>query len=148
MESPDSDALEFMDDFKLNLFASEIFIFTPQGHVKTLPQGSTALDFAYEIHTEIGNKAIGAKLNHHLVPLNYQLHSGDQVEIITSENQKVKRERLDYAITAKAKTAIKTALKAETKNRIEKGKKILEEKLKELKLQPSSRVFQETVAGI
>ncbi len=142
LESPDSDALEFMDDFKLNLFASEIFIFTPQGHVKTLPQGSTALDFAYEIHTEIGNKAIGAKLNHHLVPLNYQLHSGDQVEIITSENQKVKRERLDYAITAKAKTAIKTALKAETKNRIEKGKKILDEKLKEIKLQPSSRVFK------
>ncbi len=142
LESPDSDALEFMDDFKLNLFASEIFIFTPQGHIKTLPQGSTALDFAYEIHTEIGNKAIGAKLNHHLVPLNYQLHSGDQVEIITSGNQKVKRERLDYAITAKAKTAIKTALKAETKNRIEKGKKMLEENLKELKLQPSSRVFK------
>ncbi len=142
LESPDSNALEFMDDFKLNLFASEIFIFTPQGHIKTLPQGSTALDFAYEIHTEIGNKAIGAKLNHHLVPLNYQLHSGDQVEIITSENQKVTRERLDYAITAKAKTAIKSALKAETKNRIEKGKKILEEKLKELKVQPSSRVFK------
>ncbi len=142
LESPDSDALEFMDDFKLNLFASEIFVFTPRGHIKTLPLGSTALDFAYEIHTEIGNKAIGAKLNHHLVPLNYNLHSGDQVEIITSENQKVKRERLDYAITAKAKTAIKTALKAETKNRIEKGKKILEEKLLELKLQPSSRVFK------
>ncbi|HYW97122.1 MAG TPA: RelA/SpoT family protein [Bacteroidales bacterium] len=142
LETPDSDALEFMDDFKLNLFASEIFVFTPRGHVKTLPQGSTTLDFAYEIHTEIGNKAIGAKLNHHLVPLNYKLHSGDQVEIITSENQKVKRERLDYAVTAKAKTAIKAALKAETKNRIEKGKKILEEKLGELKLQPSSRVFK------
>ncbi len=142
LESPDSDALEFMDDFKLNLFASEIFVFTPKGHIITLPQGSTALDFAYEIHTEIGNKAIGAKLNHHLVPLNDKLHSGDQVEIITSENQKVKRERLDYAITAKAKTAIKAALKAETKNRIEKGKKLLDEKLKDLKVQPSSRVLK------
>ena len=142
LESPDSDAIEFMDDFKLNLFASEIFVFTPRGHVKTLPQGSTALDFAYEIHTEIGNKAIGAKLNHHLVPLNYKLQSGDQVEIITSENQKVIRERLDYVITAKAKTAIKAALKSETKNRIEKGKHLLEEKLSELKIQPSSRVFK------
>lgn len=142
LESPDSNALEFMDDFKLNLFASEIYIFTPKGHIKTLPQGATALDFAYEIHTEIGNKAIGAKVNHHLAPLNEKLHSGDQVEIIASDNQKIKRERLDYAVTAKAKSAIKSALKAETKNRIEIGKKKLEEKLKELKLQPSSRIFK------
>ncbi len=142
LESPNSDALEFLDDFKLNLFAAEIFVFTPKGHVKTLPQGSTALDFAYEIHTEIGNKAIGAKLNHHLIPLNQRLQSGDQVEIITSENQKVKRERLDYVITAKAKSGIKNTLKAETKNRIEKGKKILEDKLNEIKLQPSSRIFK------
>jgi GTP pyrophosphokinase len=142
LENPDSNALEFLDDFKLNLFATEIFIFTPKGHIKTLPQGATVLDFAYEIHTEIGNKAIGAKVNHHLSPLNAKLHSGDQVEIITSDNQKVKRERLDYAITAKAKSAIKDSLKAETKNRIELGKKKLEEKLKELKLQPSSRIFK------
>ncbi len=142
MESPDSNALEFLDDFKLNLFASEIFIFTPKGQVKTLPAGATALDFAYEIHSEIGNKAIGAKINHHLAPLNQTLQSGDQLEIITSENQKVNRERLDYVITAKAKSAIKNALKAETKNRIEIGKKVLEEKLRELNLQPSSRVFK------
>lgn len=142
MESPDSNALEFLDDFKLNLFASEIFIFTPKGQVKTLPAGATALDFAYEIHSEIGNKAIGAKINHHLAPLNQTLQSGDQLEIITSENQKVNRERLDYVITAKAKGAIKNALKSETKNRIEIGKKVLEEKLRELNLQPSSRVFK------
>jgi GTP pyrophosphokinase len=142
LEGPDSNALEFLDDFKLNLFATEIFIFTPKGHIKTLPHGSTALDFAYEIHTEIGNKAIGAKINHHLAPLNSKLQSGDQIEIITSDNQKVKRERLEYAVTAKAKSAIKSALKAETKNRIELGKKRLEEKLKELKLQPSGRVFK------
>jgi GTP diphosphokinase / guanosine-3',5'-bis(diphosphate) 3'-diphosphatase len=142
LENPTSDALEFLDDFKMNLFASEIFVFTPKGQVKTLPVGATALDFAYEIHTKIGNKAIGAKINHHLVPLNHQLQSGDQVEIITSENQKVQRELLDYAITVKAKSAIKVALKAETKNRIEIGKKLLEEKLLELKLQPSSRIFK------
>ena len=142
LESPDSNALEFLDDFKLNLFATEMFIFTPKGQVKTLPQGATALDFAYEIHTEIGNKAIGAKINHNLAPLNSKLKSGDQIEIITSGNQKVKRERLDYAITAKAKSAIKAALKAETKNRIEIGKKKLEEKLKELKVQPNGRVFK------
>ncbi|MFW5820342.1 MAG: RelA/SpoT family protein [Bacteroidota bacterium] len=142
LESPDSNAMEFLDDFKLNLFASEIFIFTPKGHVKTLPQGATALDFAYEIHTEIGNKAIGAKINHNLAPLNSKLKSGDQVEIITSGNQKVKRERLEYAITAKAKSAVKSALKSEIKNSTELGKKKLEEKLRELKVQPSGRVFK------
>lgn len=142
LESPDSNALEFLDDFKLNLFATEMFIFTPKGHVRTLPQGATALDFAYEIHTEIGNKAIGAKINHALAPLNSSLKSGDQIEIITSGNQKVKRERLEYAVTAKAKSAVKAALKAETKNRIEIGKKKLEEKLKELKVQPNGRVFK------
>lgn len=142
LENPNSDALEFLDDFKMNLFSTEIFVFTPKGHIKNLPSQSTALDFAYEIHSEIGNKAIGAKVNHHLVGLNHVLQSGDQVEIITSENQKIERERLNYVITAKAKSAIKTALKAETKNRIEIGKRILEDKLKELKLIPSSRVFK------
>ena len=142
LESPDSNALEFVDDFKLNLFSAEIFIFTPKGHIRTLPGNSTALDFAYEIHSEIGNKAIGAKINHQLAPLNQKLHSGDQVEIITSENQKVKRERLEYVATAKAKSAIKNALKAEIKNRVQLGKNLLEEKLAELKLQPSGRIFK------
>ncbi len=142
LENPDSNALEFLDDFKLNLFASEILVFTPKGHIKSLPQKATALDFAYEIHSEIGNKAIGAKVNHKLVSLNQPLKSGDQVEILTSDNQKAQREWLDYVITAKAKSSIKTALKAETKNRIEKGKKMLEDKLLEYNLKPSSRIFR------
>jgi guanosine-3',5'-bis(diphosphate) 3'-pyrophosphohydrolase len=142
LENPDSNALEFLDDFKLNLFASEIMVFTPKGNIKTLPQKSTALDFAYEIHTEIGNKAIGAKVNHKLVSLNHILKSGDQVEILTSDNQKAKREWLNTVITAKAKSAIKSALKAETTNRIEKGKNDLEERLKEFNLKPSSRVLR------
>ena len=142
LESTQSDALEFLDDFKLNLFASEIFIFTPKGDVKTMPVNAIALDFAYEIHSEIGNKAIGAKVNHKLVPLNHLLRSGDQVEIITSDKYQPRVEWLNKVVTVKAKTAIKTLLKAETKNRINIGKRLLEEKLLELKLKPSSRIFR------
>ncbi|MBN1181434.1 MAG: bifunctional (p)ppGpp synthetase/guanosine-3',5'-bis(diphosphate) 3'-pyrophosphohydrolase [Bacteroidales bacterium] len=142
LQKPSADALEFLDEFKLNLFASEIFVFTPKGDTKSLPINSTALDLAYEIHSEIGNKAIGAKVNHKLVPLNTKLNSGDQVEILTSDKQKSQIEWLDYVITAKAKASINHAFKAETKNRREKGKQELEEKLKELKLYPSSRIFR------
>ena len=142
LKSPNSNALEFLDEFKLNLFASEIMVFTPKGDIKTLPKNSTPLDFAYEIHTEIGNKAIGAKVNHKLVSLNHRLNSGDQVEILTSDSQKAKMEWLELVVTAKAKSAIKSALKAETKNRIEKGKSILEEKLSMFDLKPSSRIFK------
>lgn len=142
LEDPQSNALEFLDEFKLNLFASEILVFTPKGQIKSLPKGASALDFAYEIHTEIGNKAIGAKVNYKLVALSHTLNSGDQVEILTSDKQKPHREWLDYVITAKAKSSIKSSLKSDTKNRIEKGKKILEEKLKEFNLMPSSRVFK------
>lgn len=142
LDSPQVDALEFLDDFKLNLFTSEIFLFTPKGEIKKMPLGSTALDFSYEIHTEIGHKAIGAKVNHKLVPLNYKLKSGDQIEIITSEKNQSRREWLSKVITAKAKAAIKSSIKAETKNRIEKGKQILEDELKKFKLRPSSRIFR------
>ncbi len=142
LENPNSDALEFLDDFKLNLFSSEILIFTPKGKIISLPKDSTALDFAYEIHTEIGNKAIGAKINHKLVPLNHRLNSGDQIEILTSDNQKVQPEWFNNVITAKAKSAIKAAIKADSKNRIEIGKKMLEDKLKEYNLKPSSRIFR------
>jgi len=142
LENPDSNALEFLDDFKLNLFASEILVFTPKGEIKTLPKSATALDFAYEIHTEIGNKAIGAKVNHKLVSLTHGLKSGDQVEILTSDSQKAKFDWLEYVVTAKAKSSIKSSLKAETKNRIEKGKSILEDKLNDLSLKPSSRIFK------
>jgi GTP pyrophosphokinase len=142
LSNTNSDALEFLDDFKLNLFASEIFIFTPKGDTKTLPVNSTVLDFAYEIHTEIGHKAIGAKVNHKLVSLNHTLKSGDQVEIITSDTFRSRLEWLEDVRTIKAKTAIKDFLKADNKNRIEKGKKSLEEKLSELKLRPNARIIQ------
>lgn len=142
LENPQENALEFLDEFKLNLFTSEIVVFTPKGDTRSLPKGSTALDFAYEIHTEVGNKAIGAKVNHKLVPLSYQINSGDQIEIITASSQKPTWELLNYATTAKAKASIKGVLKTETKNRIEKGKSILENKLNELGVQPSSRVFK------
>ena len=142
LADPNSDALEFLDDFKLNLFASEIFVFTPRGDIKTLPANSNVLDFAYHIHSEIGHKAIGAKVNHKLVPLHHILRSGDQVEIITSDKPQSRIEWIFKVNTAKAKTAIKEYLKAETKNRIEKGKQILEEKLDLIKLKPSHRIFR------
>lgn len=145
LETPSGDAMEFLDDFKLNLFSSEIMVFTPKGHIITLPTGATALDFAYEIHTEIGNKAIGAKVNHRLVPLSHALTSGDQVEILSSDVQKPTLEWYQFASTVKAKTAIKNALKAETKNRTEVGKQLLIEKLKELDLTPSSRILKKLV---
>jgi len=142
LEDPNSNALEFLDDFKLNLFASEIFIFTPKGEIKTLPSNSNALDFAYHIHSKIGHKAIGAKVNHKLVPLYYNLKSGDQVEIITSDKVQPRMEWLNRVNTAKAKSTIKTQLKGEIKNRLEIGKQLLEEKLLELKLKPSHRIFR------
>ncbi len=142
LETPSSDAMEFLDDFKLNLFSLEIMVFTPKGHIITLPKGSTALDFAYDIHTQIGNKAIGAKVNLRLVPLSHILTSGDQVEILSSDVQKPTLEWYQFATTVKAKTAIKNALKAETKNRTEVGKQILIEKLKEINLTPSSRILK------
>lgn len=142
LENPNSDALEFLDEFKMNLFSAEIMVFTPKGDLKTLPKHSTTLDFAYEIHSEIGNKAIGAKVNHKLVPLNHVLSSGDQVEVITSNKQKIQKEWLSHVKTAKAKTSITDAIKAETKDRIKKGKTTLEKKLKELNVRPNGRVFK------
>jgi GTP pyrophosphokinase len=145
LETPTVDALEFLDEFKLNLFSSEIMVFTPKGQIITLPKDATALDFAYEIHTEIGNKAIGAKVNHRLVPLSHTLSSGDQVEILSSDVQKPTLEWYQFVTTVKAKTAIKNALKAEIKNRTEVGKQILIDKLKELSLTPSSRILKKLV---
>lgn len=141
LEDPKSDAIEFLEDFKLNLFGAEIICFTPKGQEKVMPQNATALDFAYEIHSEIGNHAIGAKVNHKLVPLNFILNSGDQVEVLTANNQKPQSEWLSFVTTAKAKTYIKSALKAEVKNRTTKGKEMLNSKLQELGLSPSSRVL-------
>jgi len=147
LENPSSDALEFLDEFKLNLYSSEIVIFTPKGETKTLPKNATALDFAYSIHTKIGDRAISAKVNHKLVPLNFKLSSGDQVEIITSKNTNIQHEWLSYVNTAKAKSLIKDAIKAETKNRKEKGKAHLEVELSKINLHPNSDILKKLLIG-
>ncbi|WP_066628751.1 RelA/SpoT family protein [Labilibacter marinus] len=141
LENPVSDSLEFLDDFKLNLFASEIMIFTPKGQVKILPKGATALDFAFEIHTHLGYKCIGAKVNYKLVPVSYVLKSGDQVEILTSEKQEPKYDWIKVVTTAKAKTAIKDAFKKERKEHIAKGEKIVEDALNRKKLTTNNRIL-------
>lgn len=134
LESPEENALDFIDDFKLNLFAEEIFVFTPQGEMRTLPFNATALDFAFEIHTKVGEKCIGAKVNHKLVPLSHVLKSGDQVEILTSGKQTPKEDWLGYVITARAKSKIKNALKEEKRKVAEEGREILERKFDHLKV--------------
>ncbi len=145
LEQPNSDVMEFIDDFKLNLFANEIQVFTPKGQIKTLPQKATALDFAYEIHSEVGNTAIAAKINHKLQPLSHILLSGDQVEIITSDKRHTQREWFDDVVTAKAKTSIKNNIKAENKNRGERGMALFEQKLKENNVTPNSRVMRKVL---
>ncbi len=121
LESPDPNALDFLDTIKLNLFTSEIFVFTPKGDIKTLPQGATALDFAYALHTNIGNKCIGAKVNHRLVPLSHPLASGDQVEILTSRSQEPQAEWLNFVTTAKARSKIDAVLKRARKDAAKAG---------------------------
>jgi GTP pyrophosphokinase len=142
LENPLEDPIEFLDEFKMNLFSSEIMVFTPKGFLISLPKGASALDFAYEIHTEIGDKAIGAKINYRLMPLNTTLMSGDQVEIITSEKAKPDKEWLAFVHTLKAREAIKNALKAESKDRIQKGMSILEKKLSDLGVIPNSEIVK------
>lgn len=142
LEDPDSSSLEFLDDFKLNVFSSEMMIFTPKGDAKVLPIGATALDFAFEIHTAIGYKSIGAKVNYKLVPLSYKLKSGDQVEMITSEKQVPKYEWFDFITTTKAKTKIKEAFKKERKELIHKGENLLEQELNKTKLTINSRIVK------
>ena len=142
LENPLEDPIEFLDEFKMNLFSSEIMVFTPKGTLVSLPKGASALDFAYEIHTEIGNKAIGAKINYKLNSISAVLMSGDQVEIITSDIAKPEKEWLSFVRTSKAKEAIKDALKTETTNRIQKGMELLESKLKELGETPNAEVVR------
>jgi guanosine-3',5'-bis(diphosphate) 3'-pyrophosphohydrolase len=134
LNNPEANALDFLDDFKMNLFSDEIFIFTPKGALIQLPLGATALDFAFEIHTDVGAKCIGAKVNHKLVPLSYKLQNGDQVEIITSGKQTPKEDWLNIVVTAKAKSKIKSSLKEEKRKIAEEGKETLERKLKSLKI--------------
>lgn len=134
LENPTPDAIEFLDDFKLNLFSEEIFVFTPKGDLKNMPSGSTALDFAFDIHSEIGQKCIGAKVNNKLVPLSHSLKSGDQVEIITSNKQAPKEDWLKFVVTARAKARIKDALKEEKKKIAAEGKVVVEKKFKDLNI--------------
>lgn len=121
LESPDPNALDFLDTIKLNLFSSEIFVFTPKGELKTLPQGATALDFAYALHSDVGNKCIGAKVNHKLVPLSHKLSSGDQVEVLTSRSQTPQAEWLNFVTTARARTKITAVVRRIRKETIKGG---------------------------
>jgi len=142
LENPREDPIEFLDEFKMNLFSSEIMVFTPKGFLVSLPKGASALDFAYEIHTEVGNKAIGAKINYKLNPINSILMSGDQVEIITSEIAKPEKEWLAFVRTSKAKDAIKNALKVESKDSIQIGMEILESRLKEIGITSNAEIIK------
>jgi GTP pyrophosphokinase len=142
-ESSADDPSEFMDEFKMNLFSDEIVIFTPKGHIITLPQDSIVLDFAYEIHTDIGDKAIAAKVNHQLVPLNHKLRNGDQVEILTSGNKSsLNEEWLDEVVTAKAKTKIKKNINNEYKKTNKLGKTHLNKKLEELDIPIDNNLYR------
>ena len=146
LENPDPDALEFIDDFKLNLFSDEIYVFTPKGDMKILPAGATALDFAFEIHTKVGEHAIGAKVNQKLVPLSYVLQTGDQVEILTSTKQKPSEDWLKFVVTARAKSKIKAALKEQRKQVAEEGKEILKKKMQKVELPYESDVLNQLVS--
>ena len=145
LENPESNAIDFIDDFKLNLFSSEIFIFTPNGDLKTLPKNATALDFAFEIHSDVGAHCLGAKVNGKLVPLSYELTSGDQVEIITSIKQKPKKDWLRFVVTARAKSKIKSSLKEEKKEIAKTGKEIAERKLRHLKVKLDRKTETELI---
>ena len=141
LQNSDSNALDFLSDFKMNLFAEEIFVFTPKGEMRTLPLDSTVLDFAYSIHSEIGNKCIAAKLNHQLVPLSQTLKSGDQVEIITSSKQTPNEEWLNYVRTARAKAVIKDFVREEKRKLIHEGKSKLYDYFKELKIEVNDYII-------
>ena len=145
LENPEMNAVDFVEQFKLNLYSKEIFVFTPKGDLKSLPKGATPLDFAFSIHTEVGMKTRGAKVNGKLVPLSHILKSGDRVEILTSETIKPNTNWLEYATTAKARSKIKSLLKAEKKEIAEEGKEILRRKLKQLKITLNERTVNELV---
>jgi len=147
LENPLEDPIEFLDEFKMNLFSSEIIVFTPKGLLISLPKGASALDFAYEIHTQIGNKAIGAKINYKLNPINSILMSGDQVEIITSDIAKPEKEWLSFVRTSKAKESIKNALKIDSKDSIQLGVEMLEIKLNELGLSTNKEILKKLIAS-
>ena len=145
LENPDTNAVDFVEEFKLNLYSKEIFVFTPKGDLKSLPKGATPLDFAFSIHTEVGMRTRGAKVNGKLVPLSHTLESGDQVDILTSNNAKPNANWLDYATTSRARSKIKSSLKEETKEIAIQGKEILRRKLKQLKITLNEKSINELV---
>ncbi len=140
LDDPQPDAIDFLDTIKLNLFASEIFVFTPKGEIKTMPQNSTALDFAFSLHTDIGSHSIGAKVNHRLVPLSHKLQSGDQVEILTSRSQRIQPEWEQFATTARARTKITALLRKEQRSFQKEGEGILKEFLQQEGLHPDDNL--------
>ncbi|WP_268036993.1 RelA/SpoT family protein [Algoriphagus sp. PAP.12] len=142
LESNDGNAIEFMDDFRGNLFHEEVFVFTPKGDLKVLPFGASALDFAFEIHTEIGARCIGAKVNQKLVPINQKLKNGDQVEILTSSKQRPNEDWLNSVVTSRAKAKIKDALREEKKSAILDGREIVQRKLKQMKMDFNSETIE------
>ena len=147
LNSPTENAVEFLDNFRLSLYTSEITVFTPKGEQRRLPFGATALDFAYDIHTKIGNKAIGAKINHKIEPITKQIKSGDQIEIITADNAKPKPEWLDIVTTTKAKQAITSFLKREHQNNIENGQAHFESQLARYNISINGRILRKALAA-
>lgn len=145
LENAETNAVDFVEDFKLSLYAKEIYVFTPKGEIKSLPKGATALDFAFAIHSEIGLKTRGTRVNGRLVPLNHILSSGDQVEIITSENKKPNVNWLDYVTTSRARNKIKSSLNENTKKIADEGKEQLQRKLKHLKINLDETTVNEMV---
>ncbi len=145
LENQSINAVDFVEDFKLNLYAKEIYVFTPNGDLKSLPKGASALDFAFSIHTDIGLKCRGVKVNGKLVPLSHELSSGDQIEVFTTSNNKPNARWLDFVITARARTKIKSALKEQEKKIAEEGKAILVRKLRHLKINFDEKLLNELV---
>lgn len=147
LSSQTEDAVEFLDNFKSSLYTSEIVVFTPKGESRTLPKGATALDFAYDIHSKIGNTAIGAKINHKIESIFSPINSGDQIEIITSTKAEPKVEWLEHVVTGKSKQNIKSYLKKTSQNSIDRGIEILEKRLKEFNISPSSRIIRKLITA-
>lgn len=145
LENSETNAVDFVEDFKMNLYAKEIFVFTPKGEIKSLPKGATSLDFAFSIHSELGIKTLGTRVNGRLVQLNHELKSGDQIEIITSQNQKPTAHWLDYVTTSRAKNKIRNVLNDNNKKIAEEGKELLTRKLKHLKITLNENVVNELV---
>ena len=146
VKANESDAIDFVNDFKLNLYSSEIFVFTPMGDLKSLPTNATPVDFAFSIHSEIGEKTRGSRVNGKIVPLNFKLNSGDQVEIITSETAKPNASWLDFVVTSKARSEIRTSLRVEERKIAEEGKELLRRKLKQMKFNFSEIIINALVS--